>query len=64
MNKVLEEASNNIDNNSDKTEGAKKLCVHDLRRRLKESQKKKNINKVIILLIAIFFISFLALLIY
>ena len=59
MNKVLDETSNNIEKNSDKTEASKNLCVHDLRRRLKERQKKANIRKVIILLITIFFISFL-----
>ena len=59
MNKVLDEVSNNIDKNTDKTEATKNLCVHDLRRRLKERQKKANISKVISLLIIIFFISIL-----
>jgi len=59
MNKVLDENSNNIEKNSDKTEASKNLCVHDLRRRLKEREKKSTIRKVIILLITIFFISFL-----
>jgi len=59
MNKVLDETSNNIEKNSDKTEASKNLCVHDLRRRLKEREKKSTIRKVIILLITIFFISFL-----
>ena len=59
MNKVLDEVSNNIDKNTDKTEATKNLCVHDLRRRLKERQKKANISKLTSLLIIIFFISFL-----
>jgi cell division septal protein FtsQ len=59
MNKVLDEKSTNIEKNSDKTEASKNLCVHDLRRRLKEREKKSTIRKVIILLITIFFISFL-----
>ena len=59
MNKVLDETSNNIEKNSDKTEASKNLCVHDLRRRLNEREKKSTIRKVIILLITIFFISFL-----
>ena len=61
MNKVLDETSNNTKKNPDKTETSKNLCVHDLRRRLKERQKKANIRKVIILTIIIFFISFLSL---
>ena len=59
MNKVLDETSNNTKKNPDKTETSKNLCVHDLRRRLKEREKKSTIRKVIILLITIFFISFL-----
>ena len=45
--------------NPDKTEASKNLCVHDLRRRLKERQKKANISKVISLIIITFFISFI-----
>ena len=59
MNKVLDETSNNTKKNPDKTETSKNLCVHDLRRRLKERQKKANISKVISLIIIIFFISFI-----
>jgi len=58
MNKVLDETSNNTKKNPDKTEASKNLCVHDLRRRLKEREKKENISKVISLIITIFFISF------
>jgi len=40
------------------------LCVHDLKRKLKEKNKKETINKVTILLALIFFIIFLLLIIY
>ena len=60
----LDDISNEIENNSDVNEATKNLCVHDLRRRLKEKQKKENISKVVILFILIFFIGFLLLLIY
>ena len=60
----LDDISNQIENNSDVTEATKNLCVHDLRRRLKEKQKKENISKVVILFILMFFIGFLLLLIY
>ena len=60
----LDDISNQIENNSDVTEVTKNLCVHDLRRRLKEKQKKENISKVVILFILMFFIGFLLLLIY
>ena len=61
MSKELDEASSNIGHDSDKIDSTKNLCVHDLRRKLKERQKKANIRKVIILTIIIFFISFLSL---
>jgi len=60
----LDDISNQIENNSNETEATKNLCVHNLRRRLKEKQKKENISKVVILFILIFFIGFLLLLIY
>ena len=47
----LDIISNEIENNSDETEATKNLCVHDLRRRLKEKQKKENNSKVLILFI-------------
>ena len=61
MSKELDEASSNIGDDLDKIDTTKNLCVHDLRRKLKERQKKANIRKVIILTIIIFFISFLSL---
>jgi hypothetical protein len=44
----LEKIPNHIENNSNKTEPTKNLCVHELRRRLKNQQRKESIIKVII----------------
>jgi hypothetical protein len=55
--------SDDIKNNFAKIE-APKICIHDLRRRLKDKQTKKNISNVIILFTLIFFIGFLLLFIY
>ena len=63
-NDELSSISKNIEKKSDKTEATKKLCVHDLKRRLKEKQKQENSNKVIIFFILVFLIGFLFLLIY
>jgi len=60
----LSNISNNIEDNSNEAEVTKRLCVHDLKRKLKEKQKKENISKVTISFILIFFISFLLLLFY
>ena len=65
MNKEeLDKISEEIENNTNETETTKNLCVHDLRRKLKEKLKKETINKVIILSVLIFFIGFLSLLVY
>ena len=56
--------SENIEKKSDKTQATKKLCVHDLKRRLKEKQKQENSSKVIIFFTLVFLIGFLLLLIY
>ena len=55
--------SNKIENNFDETEGTKKLCVHELTRKLKNKQRKERIGKAAILLITIFFIFFLSVII-
>ena len=60
----LDDISNKIENNSDVTEATKNLCVHDLKRRLKEKQKQENSSKVIIFFTLVFLIGFLLLLIY
>ena len=44
----LEINSNKIENNSSEVETSKNLCVHELRRRLKNQQRKESIIKVII----------------
>ena len=56
--------SDDIEKNSDKTQATKNLCVHDLKRRLKEKQKQENSSKVIIFFTLVFLIGFLLLLIY
>ena len=44
----LENIPNHIENNSNETEPTKNLCVHELRKRLKNKQRKENIIKVMI----------------
>ena len=44
----LEINSNKIENNTGEVETSKNLCVHELRRRLKNKQRKESILKVII----------------
>ena len=61
---LIDKISEDIDNNSNKTEASKRLCVHELTRKLKEKEKKENIDKLVILSILIFFIGLLLLLIY
>ncbi len=61
---LINKISDEIENNSNETDATKRLCVHDLTRKLKEKQKKENFSKVAILFILIFFIGFLFLLIY
>ena len=41
-NDELGSISENIEKKSDKTQATKKLCVHDLKRRLKEKQRDSN----------------------
>ena len=47
----LEKIPNHIENNSNETEAKKILCVHELRKRLKNKQRKESIVKVIIFLL-------------
>jgi len=60
----LEINSSKIKNNPDESEVTKRLCVHELTRKLKKKQRKENIGKVIILLIVTFLIFFLSVVIY
>ena len=63
-NDELGSISETIEKKLDKTQATKKLCVHDLKRRLKEKQKQENSNKVIIFFTLVFLVGFLLLLIY
>ena len=60
----LGKISEDIENYSDEVKAPKNLCVHELKRRLKDKQKKENINTAIILFTMIFVIGFLVLLVY
>ena len=60
----LEKTTNPIENNSNKTEPTKNLCVHELRKRLKNKQRKDSIIKVIIFFTMIILIGVTSLFIY
>ena len=60
----LEKFPNHIENNSNETEPTKNLCVHELRRRLKNKQRKESIIKVIIFFTLITLIGAASLFIY
>ena len=60
----LEINSNKIENNSSDVETSKNLCVHELRMRLKNQQRKESIIKVIIFFALIIFIGVTSLFIY
>jgi len=61
---MIDKISDEIENDSNEAEATKRLCVHDLTRKLKEKQKKENVSKVVILFILIFFVGSLFLLVY
>ena len=58
---IIDKISDDHEKNFDENETAKRLCVHDLTRKLKDKQKKENISKLVILSILVFFIGFLLL---
>ena len=60
----FENITDDIENNFDEAEATKNLCVHDLKRKLKEKQKQEKGSKVIIFFTLVFLIGFLLLLIY
>ena len=60
----LENIPNHIENNSNETEPTKNLCVHELRRRLKNKQRKENIIKVMIFLTLMVLIGVISLFFY
>ena len=62
MNKeIIDKISDRHEKNFNENETTKRLCVHDLTRKLKDKQKKDNISKLVILSILISFIGFLLL---
>ena len=60
----LEINSNKIENKSSEEYTTKNLCVHELRRRLKNQQRKESIIKVIIFFTLIILIGVTSLFIY
>ena len=60
----LEINSNKIENNSNEVDSAKNLCVHELRKRLKNKQRKESIIKVIIFFTLIILIGVTSLFFY
>ena len=60
----LEKIPNHIENNSSKEETTKNLCVHELRKRLKNKQQKENTIKVKIFFVVIVLIGAVSLFFY
>ena len=60
----LEKFPNHIENNSNETEPTKNLCVHELRRRLKNKQRKENTIKTTIFFFLIVLIGAVSLFFY
>jgi len=60
----LEKITNHTENSSNESEPIKNLCVHELRRRLKNKQQKESIIKLIIFLTLIVLIGITSLFIY
>ena len=60
----LEKIPNHIENNLNKTEPTKNLCVHDLKKKLRVKQKRQFIINAIILSIIVVFFGVMSLLIY
>ena len=56
--------SSKFENNSSEVETTKNLCVHELRRRLKNKQRKESIIKVIIFFILMVLIGVISLFFY
>ena len=60
----LEKIPNNIEDNSSEEETTKNLCVHELRKRLKNKQRKENTIKAMIFFIMIVIIGAVSLFFY
>ena len=63
MNKVLDEVSKS-NNELNEVKDPKKLCVHDLKQKLKTKQKRQFIKNTIILSFIITFFGTISLLVY
>ena len=63
MNKVLDEVSKN-NNEFNEIKDPKKLCVHDLKQKLKIKQKKQFIKNLIILSFIIILFGAISILVY
>ena len=63
MNKVLDEISKN-NNEFNEIKDPKKLCVHDLKQKLKTKQKKQLIKNIIILSVIIILFGAISILVY
>jgi len=60
----LDKIPNHIENNSSEEETTKNLCVHELRKRLKNKQRKENTIKATIFFSLIGLIGFVSLFFY
>ena len=63
MNKVLDEVSKS-NNEFNEVKDPKKLCVHDLKQKLKIKQKKQFIKNIIILSVIMIVLGVISILIY
>ena len=63
MNKVLDEVSKS-NNEFNEVKDPKKLCVHDLKKKLKTKQKKQFIKNIIILSVIIILFGAISILVY
>ena len=60
----LDKIPNHIENNSSEEETTKNLCVHELRKRLKNKQRKENAIKAMIFFVLIVLIGAVSLFFY
>ena len=60
----LDKIPNHIENNSSEEDTTKNLCVHELRKRLKNKQRKENTIKVMIFFALIVLIGSVSLFFY
>ena len=60
----LEKIPNDIENNLNEEQATKNLCVHELKKRLKNKQRKENIIKIIVFFILMILIGVISLFFY